>query len=283
MRNQFYFPLCLHRYPKCSVYLLWGSALLLTATFLLLVHPMSSMAQRAADNEGITKNSKVQQSGPEDEYKFLKEQTKEFRDYIERERRHHQEFLQWSIYLIGIIITIMAAIFGLIGLKSVRDAKRAIEASIQERFNLYIEENVDKIRLAIDGIAEGVIQERLNMEKNICFLVPNTQRGEIEVNEIEILKKRGFENIEIRDTSEFVNGRSDLVIFCFDESQDDRLTALVSSLEKDPKPLIVYTKGRVENNALMKYQLHLFANTPLTLANWVFTTLSNLGPRRGIS
>jgi hypothetical protein len=214
------------------------------------------------------------------EYGFLKEQTKSYREFIEKERKQHQEFLEWSlgwlVKAIGIIVAIFVALVGIFGIKSIYDAKKKISDLVREKFNDYISNNTDEIEIKIQHIAEKVIQEKINLKKKILMLVPETLQEA--ASEINFLWKRGFKNIEVKGT-DYYSIDCELIVFYYDPEQNNNLIDLVKKLKKasTPKPLIIYYSGRVEDNELKKelrdYKWHTFANNPLTLTNWVFSTL----------
>ena len=95
-----------------------------------------------------------------------------------------------------------------------------------------------------------------------------------------MLERRGFENIELKNIDVPFDEECDLFIFYYDESADEHLTRLVVSLQKNNRPLIVYCPDRVPNKAFNNYKWRAYANTPLTLTNWVFTALMSFEPPR---
>lgn len=280
MENRVFSQLNLYKRISCGLSV---GIMLLVIAFCSFSFASPVLAQDTTNNQKMMQNAKDEVLRLDKEYKFLKEQTKEFRRFIETERKQHQEFLQWSIYVVSIIIVVVSVIFGLFGLKTINDAKKGIGRSVKEKFDEYIDENTEKIKITVNDIAEKVIQEKLNLKKSICFLVPGSLQKNVEDNEVDMLRRRGFENIELKPIEESIDDKYDLVIFHYQEvqqyqeAQQENLTKLVSSLEENPKPLIVYFpgEGRVNKEAFEKYKWHVLANTPLTLVSWVFTTLNS--------
>ncbi len=265
-----------------SYYRLGAIVFLITALCLLGV--AAAPAQNAASGKAVTPGAKEQL---EKEYEFLKKETREFRgfienerekhrEFIENERKEHQKFLRWSIYIIGIIIAVASAIFGFLGIKTLSDAKKMVRGYVDTRLNDFVNGNIDSVRKSI----EHVVREELSLDRRIWFLVPAEQQQEIETDEIETLKKRGFKNIELKNIDEPFDAGCDLFIFYYNKSVDEHLTRLVYSLQRNNRPLIVYYPGRVENEELDAYKWRAYANTPLTLTNWVFTVLMSFEPRR---
>lgn len=271
-----------------SYYRLGVIVFLITALCLLGV-ASPAPAQNSTNEKEATPDAEP--SSLDKEYEFLKKETREFRGFIENERRQHREFIEnerkehqkflhWSIYVIGIVIAVASAIFGFLGVKTLSDAKKMVRGYVDTRLNDFVDGKIDSVRTTIVHMAQDVLREELSLKRRVWFLVPADQQQEIETGEIEILKKRGFENIELKNIDEPFDERCGLFVFYYDKSVDEHLTRLVLSLQGSNRPLIVYSTERVENEALEGYKWRAYANTPLTLTNWVFTVLMSFEPRR---
>lgn len=240
------------------------NSLLLSASILLLaffaVVPSHAQEQQFSTQEQYLKS----------QYEFLKNEAIRLEDRVDSER-------EAFINKVQLELAILVAILGLFGLGGFLTIKDRADKALDE----YIKKNGRELQQKAEKWAREVVRSEFGLNKHIVLLVDKKQHKKVLASEAKLLELRGFDNLSIRAPREKVDD-ADLVVFFYKDDLDKNLSLLVKNLEaeKSGKPLVVYYKGNVPNQKVRRYPYHVYANTPLTLAAWVFTVLTsykNLG------
>ena len=204
-----------------------------------------------------------------DQYEFLKNQSIRFEDRVQKEREQFYSF-------VSTLLAIVTAIAG----GSLLGSFWAIRNKSKKVLEDYIEKNKDTLKKNAERYARDVIDSELGLNKNILVIADKDQHQALVKNELDLLKNRGFNNVDLKTPNRFSFGY-DLIIFCYSPDLDKDLSKLIEKLEKEKRSIPVlayYSEGKVNNNKFMKYKLRAFANSPLTVVSWAFTILSSYRP-----
>ncbi len=219
-------------------------------------------------------------SAVEAQYEFLKEQVTEFRDFVERERIHHEHFVEWTLGIGLAIFTLVFSVLGWIGIRSLTDAKKNIKDLVIKQFEEYINQESDEVWGTINDIAANVVGEKLNLNKSVCVVAPNPSDEKEARFLVQILESRGLKSIDLKIGDAIELDGYELFVYKYDANLEQHLIGLVRQLKNNPKPLIVYSTERVVSTEFSSYEWRLLANTPLSLVNWVFFSLATFDKLR---
>lgn len=237
---------------------------LLLISALLFITPGLVNAQESA-----TPSSTIQQ-----EYQFLKDQAQRAEDRSLRLADKAQEERDNMMGLFNSLLTIIGLLVGgsMVGfLVMLWQTKNHAQKKINE--------TVDKVESQVTQKAQEqakkIVETEFGFSKKILVMADKSAHKNLEKDELSVLRKRGFINIKLitpEDWEDF-----DLLVFSHTQEIDEDLDKVVKKLgETDNKPLLVYSFGhQVDPNKFKSYKWHAFAQTPLTLASWVFTILTS--------
>lgn len=211
-----------------------------------------------------------QTSGAEREYQFLKDQTQEFRNFIQTERQEHQQFLERTIKYLGGLLAV-ATVFGLGNYwLALQEAKKVGVKGVARA----IRRNEEELRDVLEETTRKILGERLNLKKPVLIITNGLEQGEDKK-----MIDWGMTNLTVKSYSKNLDLSSpQVIIFHYDGKDKKDLEATVERLlkERKNKPIIVYSKSRVDSEKLESYELRGYANAPLTLVNALYTTLNTL-------
>jgi len=236
-------------------------------------------------------------------YQYLTEETRAFRQFIEKEREEHRRFLEQFYTIMGVVVSIVAGIVAFFGWQTRKDIKQEIEA-YKEDATTKAQNELDRaqnefIRLVNEKFQSNPLLRAA--EERYQVLLDMVEQA-MDLKNAEFLFIADLKNVklEVEKLSE-VNGTPkvvvlpwaagmdlapyDVIIYEFvpkssgkkDESGrdvkvDEHLEQLVDALSslKHPKPLVVYaTRGKfIVDTTLEKlssYPLHHIANNIISL------------------
>ena len=248
-------------------------------------------------NQSLLKNeSKILSA---DELQFLRNEIKNYRDFIQQERKQHQEFLEsfynrtFSLFsMIGGIIVVLVTIF--VG-TSIWQIKKTVHR-LFERYTIeLITEKSEPLKISIDRLNGVISRETSYLNKKLVFLCSANDRSKLEGRELPMIFARGIksENLEIvhqlENVSQAIDTQTiDLMLYYYnpnDQKTDPLLHKVIERLRKAnrPIPIIIYNydklneRGQLFGNdsAVMRsYPYHLAANFPITFVNHIYTTIN---------
>lgn len=231
-------------------------------TLLLIAFILSSSSKKVlAQEPAILPSPTIAQNIYEEQYKFLRDEAIRFENNMRDERHAFYAF-------VGVVLTVV----GIAGVSGVLSIKQESKAAFKQE----IESERNELKNKINGWAEEKLYDQFGLNKRIVILADKKRQKELLKEEIEILNKRGFNDIELKQPDVNIDN-ADLIIFCFNDDLHDDLNKVIDILESTSKkvPLIGYYHTSFQNERLNKYKYRAFANSPITLASWVFTISSS--------
>lgn len=228
---------------------------------------------------------------------FLKDEIKDYRQFIQQERIQHQQFLERTITLSGIIITLSVSILAFLGFgtrKEIRDNIKDIKKKASEDFETKIQKAKNEFdkkanQLLLSHPAIQNVKDRFQAISDLVNQVLEAKKGKyVIISESEELQRLKKEELEIFENSLnrphlFISGGNevlqptefDVIVYRSKVDEDgedlylkDRL--LPSLLRSEPRPpLVIYTKrdrlkGETEKK-LSEYTMAHLANNTISL------------------
>lgn len=200
-----------------------------------------------------------------EQYQFLKDETKSFQERIDSERSNFYAFL-----------AVVLVVPSLIGIGTYLGLWIKISRKTEDKLNEVILNNSDKLKKNAEKWALSVVDQSFGFNKKVLILSPKSYHNWIKEKLVSVLENRGFNNVSIKTITNKI-GSPDLIIFYLDETTREKLEDLVDYLEKNGQliPVVAYANKQVSSEKFSKYDLRSYANSPLTLASWVFNILSS--------
>lgn len=231
------------------------------------------------------------------EYQFFKNQTKEFRDFVEKERTHHREFLEdlytKIVWFAGAIVTLGIGFFVFFDIRSRKDIKQIITQQFEQHGLQIIDEQNKSIKINIDALQQLLQQETNYKRKRILFLTTQADREKFTTRELKIIDSRGMQNYEILHDFKkalplIVRETFDVVVYYYnpaleegEKNGDQTMRQMLETLRfrQSKTPFIVYnyekgSAGRlygIDMAEMVKYPYAVLANFPITLVNLLHT------------
>jgi len=232
-----------------------------------------------------------------EQYEFLKQQNKDFRAFVEKERHEHRQFLEDTykkiIWFFGTIAVVLLALIGFMGWRTRREVKSSFKRYFEQQGNALIEEKHREIDQLLSILREEVDRETAYLSKSILFVIPEADVNKFESRELAVLRARGIQKLQVRSNIDNImqavaGGAFDTIVYWYNptsqEEGDANLQRLIDvlCLRNSTIPLIIYTFEKGEGNRLhsidqqktTEYSYSLLANFPITLVNHIFTTIN---------
>jgi hypothetical protein len=255
---------------------------------LLALSPLSLVSQNTIPNAPTPQ---------EEHYEFLKEELTAYRAFIQQEREQHQQFLTWTMAIVGGVTTFF---IGFLSLKTWSDVKKTKKEYLEEA-QRKVDLEVQAARLEFDKEVQSIFQSdpylkdaKLAYEKYTQMV---SQKLAVEAGKYLLLvdesKRQGMEEQELQFFQKAINAPTitsslgnirlkefDVMIYRsnVDEHGEDAFlkTTLLPQLtelkvQNILLPLVIYARGRDEflkNNteaAINAYGLATIANYTTTL------------------
>lgn len=236
-----------------------------------------------------------------EELKFLKEEIKQYRDFIQQERNEHQNFIEnfyskilTSLQFFGGILLFFVSF---LGLTSIWQIKKSVTRLFEKYSVQLISKENRLIQLSIDEIKGVIERETKYLTKQILFLCSPTDIIKLETRELPLIFNRGIKRDNLKIITEYeslsnavLNNQVNLILYYYNPNEQEKdpiLKKLIEFLkiEKKQIPLIIYNfekpgvNGQLfgEDSKIMRsYIYHLAANFPITLVNHLYTTINYL-------
>lgn len=200
-----------------------------------------------------------------EQYQFLREETKSFQERIDSERNNFYAFLAAVLVVPSII-----------GIGTYLGLWIKISRKTEDKLNEVILNNSDKLKKNAEQWALSIVDQSFGFNKKILILSPKTSHVWINEKLVSVLENRGFNKVSVKTITNKI-GSPDLIIFYLDEATKEKLEDLIDHLEANGQliPVIAYANKQISSEKFSKYDLRSYANSPLTLASWVFNILSS--------
>lgn len=293
--------------------ILWASVFLLAPFPVWAEESPEELLKQVEELEREMEKLKAKEAN----YDFLKEETKAYRELVEREWDRFLCVIQWVVP--GLIVLI-GGILAFLNYKSAKEIKEIAKEELKERVNKEVNKEVEgKTKMLVDEefkkVSERIVSEAVHeLEKKIDALRTIAEREVWHLNSrIVVLHQNPSKIIDIissvnkdmkltKDTPPFkqfddllVNEKVDVVVYeCPKtiEKVDENLKDLIEKLEdqfiKNGKiiPIIVYypdrlDDGNVNKMLLDKYIWYTFANNRITLFSHVHSLSHTFCPING--
>ena len=259
-----------------------------------------------AQNRDSTSDETV--SSIQKEYEFLKEQTKKYQEFVEKERAEHRKFLEdlytKIVWFFSVVVAIVAGFITFLQIKNRKDISKLIdrsqkEASIKveklfkEHSLKIIDEKNKDIIISVDDLKKLLDYETNYRNKSILFLSSEADRKNFESRELPVIDSRGMKNHQLMSNIDeaipFIkNDTFDVLVYYYNppvenpkETGDKNLQKILNMLllRRSKTPLIIYTYEKGERNQLypidmklaVTYNYAVLANFPITMVNLLHT------------
>lgn len=255
--------------------------------FFLLNLLLTFFAQSAkANNVEINKIKqdvliiKSQQELEKKQFDYLTQDTKDFKEFIQRERKEHQEFLenlyQKTCWAGGLLISLFIGLASFFGWKSLKNIEQQVESEIKNKAKQVIDEANSEIEKHL-SILNGKVESELSYKKANIFVLSATEGNDLN-RVINTLKSKGINHIKLTSNLDELDEKFCLII-CNLNGNDNRnelaqKTMQYMSANSIDIPIIFYTTGRIDQEILSDYPFYFIpANNPTTLIMHCFTLL----------
>jgi hypothetical protein len=217
-------------------------------------------------------------------YDFLKEETKAYRELVEREWDRFLHVVEWFLPLLGALITFVLTFFNW---QTARNVKKSVEEKTKEladeRFKEISQKIVDeesgKLERKIETLESMIKRELWHLDSRILVL----QQPSSEMDEIlsSYPFNKNMECIVDRIPSDELapllkKGEVDIIVYEYPKNEgqsDSYIKGILDMLNSSSKvvPIIIYYTGqeRLQNKDLESYEWLTFANGRLTLSSHI--------------
>jgi hypothetical protein len=229
---------------------------------------------------------KNQQELEKKQFDYLTQDTKDFKQFIQQERKEHQDFLenlyQKTCWAVGILITLFIGICSFFGWKSFKNIEQQVECEIKNKANTIIEAaNIDvESKLTV---LNKKIESELSYKKANIFVLSTTDNTGLN-RATSILESKGINHIKFTSDINELSNKFCLIICSLDECNNDQ-NKIKDLTEKTVNyiienqldiPIIFYiANGSISNlKQLSEFPVYFTpANNPTTLIMHCFTLL----------
>lgn len=234
-----------------------------------------------------------------DQYQYLKEETQQYRQFIERERDESRRFLEDLFKYVSVAVACLVAVGGalatFVGIRTVNDVRSRIQKSSVEKLNeiqgMAIAEVGAAVESQIAGVRDDMVSALTELHRNQQWykrahvlavgreadLLPMVKPA------LSRLEQRGL-RVDLAPypmtgvADRIRNGEINIVIFRYGAARgqrDPHLPDVVDMLRNIGKPvsLLVYNETRVDDadDALIRsYEWSTYANSNVTLIGNLF-------------
>lgn len=252
---------------------IWGIAVTFFLALLVFISPTAFAENEKDLSDKVEKlEQKVDKlSAKDDSYDYLKEETKSYRQFVEKE---------WEMFLYTFISFLTIGVTGVSGVlvyfniqsrKDVENLQKEIKEEAEREFNNVKRSVVTNLQSRVDSLEKMIEKEVWFQNSNILAL----DRGQLE----EILSLSPLNKNNIKYATPPLNNLSDLlakkevdiVVYEYDikNEEDSHIAGIIDKLRKhsEPIPIVIYypKRGHLKNKDIDRYKWHLFANSPVTL------------------
>ena len=224
------------------------------------------------------------------EYKFLKEEMKNFRAFVEKERKEHRQFLEYHYTKSGNMVTIFLSIlsaFGAVltflGIRSIRTLREQAKLEYQSSLKALISEQQQSTEEKLQALRSLIDQESLWRKARLAFFAEDAFHTGIQNKELTHFTSR-MTQVHLQNPAQSINWDSypyDVCIYRFNptdpqEGIDPVLEAFIETLPTQDFtkiiPLVIYAPSslRVKESTqekLNEYRIFSIANNEITLVN----------------
>lgn len=224
-------------------------------------------------------------------YDFLKNETKEFRSFIETERHSFQTYIKNLLWIAGLLISLFVGILGFLSIKTVNDLQPILESYIKGKIDKSIDKSLEKVNEKIDTL-QSLVEREISYKNSVVLIVGDGSDFKSMEEEINILEnyinKQCVKTVEINEISNKFNTLNpSIIVLCNknDNKGKEQLESIVEILKnlKQAIPFIIYTPLQLSHDLKKitdNYFWTTFANNPITLLGNIFTLAHTLSQRR---
>jgi len=253
-----------------------------------------------ANAQNIRKSTDTTSAQAQQEYEFLKQQVTEYREFVERERKQHQDFLENMYTKLVTIVSgfavLITALLSFFGWQSKKDVAQTVKKLFEDHSLKLIDERNETIKFSVSELKRLLEKETKYQKKSILFLTSRVNLETFAQRELPIIAARGMKNYKpmtsIEEAFPLIKTEAyDVIVYYYNpsgekpkESGDSHFRDIVEFLKtrQAKTPLIVYTYEKGENNQLFPidreklsaYPYIVTANFPITLVNVLHTVVN---------
>lgn len=217
-------------------------------------------------------------------YDFIKNETKEYRSFIETERHNFQTYIDNLLKFAGFLIILFLGFLGFLSIRTVNDLKPILESYIKDKVDKSVDNNLEKVNERIDALTFLVDREILYKNSGVLIAGDTNDFKSME-EEISILEnyinKQCVKTVEVDEVGKKINTfNPSIIVLCNKNGNKGKedLECIVNTLNNSQKsiPLIIYTYCQPQLSGELKkiadsYFWTTYANNPVTLVGNIFT------------
>lgn len=238
------------------------------------------------------------QTNPEEmHYKFLKEEIQTYRQFIQEERKQHQQFLGWTVGIVGSLGLLLLGYFGLKNREDIQKTREVLLSNAQRELELEVKEARLEFEKEVQSTFESnpylkdaqqkyeklteMVSQQLAVEAGKFLLIANKEKAkDMKRAELPTFEKAINALTLSPDLDQVQLDDFDVVLYRsgVDQEGEDAFlkNQLLPQLEQFKAqgvfiPLVIYCKGRSEflrantEKAVNEYGLATIANYTTTL------------------
>lgn len=258
---------------------LFVKVFLLLCLFLI---PVEAFAQANLDNHEKRiqelETEVIKLKAQNEHYQYLKDEIKNYREYVASEENKFTEFIKYIIYVAGAIVLVVTGVFTFFGIRTFRDVAKWLKETTKQNMKKFIGTEMESYTDKVTAL-EQVIEKQRQLNKCHVLIIGQESMNK-EVQELDKCVGRaelmGFNEKEFTKKLE---DSIDAVVLQYQKNEstnsDERLDTIVALLNKSGReiPLIIYYNGRIEGKdkeTCDKYYWTNYSNSPSTLIGNVY-------------
>lgn len=281
-------------------------AVMVVCCFVLLAKPVSAEPNSVgaeADQEMVELQRRVTELEAEvirleaqrDNYQYLKEETQQYREFIERERNESRKFFEDLMkYAVGGALALGGGIATFLGVRTAQDVRKRIQRSIDQKLPEIQSKAIAEVGTAVEGRIEGIREEAvaaltaLHRREQWYKRARVLALGREDLLDMiqpafSVLEERGLQVERApypidRLADRIRNGEVNIVILRYGASrgqQDPHVPVVVDTLREigKPVPLLVYNETHVDqadDKLIRSYVWSTYAQSNATLVGNLF-------------
>jgi hypothetical protein len=247
---------------------------------------VQQLQHRVTELEAEVLRVKAQQ----DNYQYLKEETQQYRTFIERERDQSRQFLEDMMKYGALAIALVGGVATFFGWKTMQDVRKHIQESSEKKLSEIRDQAIANVAAAVENRVSGVRDELVVTLTDLNRREQWYKRARVlavgQGEDLDTLIQPAFSVLEqkglrvelathpVAGLAEHIRqGDVNILILRYAPGADKRdpyLSVVIETLREigKPVPLLVYAEGQVagDDHALIRgYTWGTYANTYLTL------------------
>ncbi|SMO36463.1 hypothetical protein SAMN06264849_101252 [Melghirimyces algeriensis] len=272
---------------------IWGIAVTFFLALLVFISPTAFAENEKDLSDKVEKlEQKVDKlSAKDDSYDYLKEETKSYRQFVEKE---WEMFSNMVIGISAVTVSVVGGVLLFFGFHSkkaikniqkeyteqVEEMKEKLEKEANQKFYELMESKVTELRHKVNELETMIAKESWFQNSNILVLYRDELKDIVSTSP---LSRKKIEYRALPDNNlahHLSQEKVDIVLYEYDtesNSQEDSCIAdVLDELKKhkDTIPIVIYCSGEIKNEDMMKeiksYRWYQFARSQVSLTTHTY-------------